>query len=85
MFTSKQREAVTKAIEYLDMPDEVKNWLQEVEPKNHTDASHIVSLVFAIAYRKGDMISGLWGEKLNVKRDELCTELIDLCIEYETR
>lgn len=83
MFTQKQRLAVQKAIQYLDsVPDEAKTILETIEPKTVSDASQIVSLVFALAYRKGDMISGLWGQNLETKRNELTAELIDLLSEY---
>lgn len=87
MFTESQRKAVDKSIASRFLigmvPDDVILWLSTVEPKNDADAHYIVELVFALAYRRGPTVEGLWGDKLNEKQEQNKQDLITLMQSYE--
>lgn len=83
MFTEKQRASVIKAATYCETltPDE-RLALATLVPKTVEDASHIVSLIFAVAYRKGTALDGLYGQAYNDKRLALANELSSIIHEY---
>lgn len=83
MFSESQRKALNRADKYLVemVSDDVRVWLKTYSPKNISDAHEVVELVFALAYRKGD-INELYGHKLIERQEQIKQELERIRDEY---
>lgn len=86
-FSPKQKSVIQKAVDnnYLSsrMSPEAIDMLLKIEPKNQYEANHIIGLVMAVAYGKGDGIGDIWHPvKRSAEQDRLAKLLTGILLNY---
>lgn len=84
MFSPKQQALVTKAVKegYLDhrLSENARTLLAAFVPSNYIQASHIVSLVMAAAYGRGNGLGDMWDPMKREKAQQACADELSVIL-----